>query len=224
MKLSEIKKLSRKEFVARYPFLQIREWDRDTLKWKLAFYEEADPDRNIEVGDPYLEFYIDDWHGWSDILLCWAEKVKPYFDKMPKEVQDKFYISELKEKYGDMRLYIGIPDGFEKISEYTYMVEHLSRYTCLRCGKITTSSDNKKLLTWRTRGYWISYDCKKCAREYMFQDIQSYGRKSGWTNKMIFDQERKREEGDWFCRIIGYGESSKIEYKYDCRELLEGMY
>lgn len=210
MKLDEIKKLSKKEFAERYPFVQMRTWP----KGELAFDD--------ETGEPTLEFYVDNWAGWNDILLCWAEKVKPVYDKLPKDIQDQFYISQLKEKYGDMRLYTSI--NIDDIDYYTRMVEHLSTFTCYQCGHLGKSSNGKKLIIWRTRGYWVSYMCKKCARKFMFKDIQHYGRKPGWTNKMIFDQEWSREEGDWFSRWTSYKDGKKETKAYDCRELLEGMY
>lgn len=222
MKLSEIKKLSKKEFAERYPFVQIRQWDRDTRTNKLCFYEEDDEYGN-KKGDPYLEFYINDWYGWSDILLCWAEKVKPIYDALSKENQEKFYIEQLKEKYGDMRLYTSVSN--EQIERYTDMVEHLSTYTCMQCGHLSKSSDGKKLLTWRTRGGWVSYQCKSCAKKFMYKDIKEYGKKPGWTNKEIFNCEYRKEEGDWFHRATRYfPDGNKESIKIDCRELLERMY
>jgi hypothetical protein len=226
MTLSELKKLDRKELAKRFPFLQSRNW-----KGELTFYDEDIGD-DIKIGDPILAGGADTW-GWNDIVLCWAEKVKPYFDKMPKETQDNFYISELKEKYGSMRLYLtGEPTGpYEKISEYTHMVEHLSYYTCIHCGKLSKSSNGKKLLTWRSAGYWVAYFCKNCAKKRLYEDIKNYGVNDKWKNshkkgliKSIFKDEYFREEGDWFSRIIKYDKDGEYHLKYDCHELLEGVY
>ena len=119
MKLDELKKLDKKELVERFPFLQMRDYHGNP-----AFCD--------ETGEPILEAGANDW-GWNDIILCWAEKVKPIYEQMPKDAKDQFYVSQLKEKYGDMRLYLSCyPTGpFEKISEYTTMVEHLSTFTCI---------------------------------------------------------------------------------------------
>lgn len=232
MVLSELKKLNRKELVERFPFLQARNW-----KGELAFYDEDIGD-DIKTGDPILEGGANNW-GWNDIVLCWAEKVKPYFDKMPKETQDRFYITELKEKYGGMRLYLtGEPIGpYEKISEYTHMIEHLSYYTCIHCGKITKNSNGKKLIHWSTTGYWDAYYCKQCAKKQIYRDVKTYGIKDEYFKKwlhqkpfncnilnQIFNEDFIREEGDWFSRITRYDKEGEHHLKYDCHELLEGVY
>lgn len=260
MKLNEIKKLSRKEFAERYPFIQVRDYQGD-----LAFYdkdilyskevdsvEETDEGfpkinvvlkrRDIHKGDPVLEFYVDDFYGWTDILLCWAEKVKPIFDSMPEETKKSFYVTEAKEKYGDLRLYLsGYPNSpYAKISEYTNMVEHLSTFTCLQCGKITKSSNGKKLLTWQHPGYWITFSCKKCAKIDFYKLIKGRGLSEEFQKKCIHNLQSpvnvawhqggyKKIEGDWFARLTRYHreknkESKPIQLAYDCRELLEGMF
>lgn len=210
MKLSELKKLDKNELVKRFPFLQMRDYHGDP-----AFYE--------KTGEPILEAGDNDW-GWNDIILCWAEKVKPIYEKMPKEARDKFYVSQLKEKYGDMRLYLSCyPTGpFEKISEYTTMVEHLSTFTCINCGHISKSSDGKKLFAWSTRGGWITITCKNCARKAMFRD--SYRLRGKMTNSQEFKHLYRKIEGDWFARITRYARVGNETYKYDCRELFEDMF
>jgi hypothetical protein len=210
MKLSELKKLDKNELVKRFPVLQMRDYHGDP-----AFYE--------KTGEPILEAGDNDW-GWNDIILCWAEKVKPIYEKMPKDARDKFYVSQLKEKYGDMRLYLSCyPTGpFEKISEYTTMVEHLSTFTCINCGHISKSSDGKKLFAWSTRGGWITITCKKCARKAMFRD--NYRLHGKMTNNQEFKHLYRKIEGDWFARITRYARVGNETYRYDCRELFEDMF
>lgn len=220
MKLAEIKKLNIHEFVERYPFVQIVD-----AHGKKCFYKEDDD--KIKAGDPMVEFGPgNEFGGWTDLLYCWAEKVKPYYDKMSQEQKDSFFITELKEKYGDMRLYLsGYPTGeFEKIKEYTDMVEHLSTFTCLGCGKITKSSNGKKLFSWRTKG-WITYQCKDCAKKYLRKDNEYYNVKMNKEKfKQVFSDTYKKIEGDWFARFTSYSKDKKEFLKYDCRELLEGMF
>jgi predicted RNA-binding Zn-ribbon protein involved in translation (DUF1610 family) len=221
MKLAEIKKLNIHEFVERYPFVQTV-----SVRGEKCFYKE-DYDDGTKAGDPMVEFGPGhDFGGWTDILLCWAEKVKPYYDKMPADMKENFYIMDLKEKYGDMRLYLsGYPTGeFEKIKEYTDMVEHLSTFTCLQCGHISRASKADKLLTWRTYG-WISYYCKNCAKKYLRRDNKEYGVKMSKAKfKQAFNDTFKRIEGDWFARFITYNGDKEEHIAYDCRELLEGMF
>ena len=210
MKLNELKKLDKKELVERFPYLQMRDYH-------------GDPAFDDDTGEPILEGGANSW-GWNDIILCWAEKVKPIYEQMPQDAKDRFYVTQLKEKYGDMRLYLsGYPTGpFAKISEYTTMVEHLSTFTCIRCGHITKSSDNKKLFAYSTRGGWITITCKKCARKDMFRD--RYRLHDKMTNHQEFKQMYKKITGDWFARVTRFSKEGDENYKYDCRELLEGMF
>lgn len=239
MVLEEIKKLSKKEFGERYPFVIVREHvkDEESGKWILrkSYWEEDQPEEGIKKGDPCLEFYLDDWHGWSDILLCWAEKVKPIFDQMPKETQDAFYIEQLKEKYGDMRLYVPcVKEPFDKINDYTTMVEHLSTYTCFQCGHLTKSSNSKKLFTWSTRGYWISLYCKKCARKFMFRNPYRKDKKTFLTwlhshphfnlNTRVFDEMYRKIEGKWEIVLERHSKEGTTRRVLNSKELLEGMF
>lgn len=239
MTLEEIKKLSRKEFGERYPFVIVREHvkDEESGKWVLrkSYWEEDQPEEDIKKGDPCLEFYIDDWYGWNDILLCWAEKVKPIFDQMPKETQDAFYIEQLKEKYGDMRLYVPrLEEPFDKINDYTTMVEHLSTYTCFQCGHLTKSSDGKRLFTWSTTGYWVSLFCKKCARKFMFRNPYRKDKKTFLTclrshphfnlNNHVFDELYRKVEGKWEIILERYSKEGTTRRILNSKELLEGMF
>ena len=184
MKLSELKKLTNNDLASRFPFIIVRNWNGELAK--------------DEDGNYYLE--IDGMNGWRDILLCWAEKVKPIFDTLDKEVQKNFYIMECKEKWGCLRIDTTcIPTP--KIDEYTSMAEHLSEWTCLKCGKITKSSNSKHLIIYRN--VEVPF-CKNCAKK---------------------DSSFKREVGDWYACFKRWKPDGFTEYiKYDCRELLEGVY
>lgn len=229
MTLEEIKKLSRKEFGERYPFVIVRKYiknENDEWSIQKSYWEEDDPGIGIKKGDPCLEFYADIWGGWSDILLCWAEKVKPIFDSMPKETQDVFYIEQLKEKYGDMRLYTPhLKEPFDKINDYTTMAEHLSTFTCLHCGHLTKSSNGKKLFVWSTRGGWISLYCKKCARKFMFK-MSNLAKESAKkpSNKTLFNNLYKKIEDKWEIELKTFYKGGTTTRVLDSRELFEGMF
>lgn len=213
MKLSELKKLTNNELAIRFPFLVVREWNGKLAK---------------DDDDSYL-IEINGMNGWRDILLCWAEKVKPIFDNLDKEAQKNFYIMECKEKWGGLRLDTSsVPT--ERIDEFITMAEHLSQYTCLYCGKITKSSNGKKLISFRN-GLPL---CKKCSYQRVLDDWHHFGpdcyldwiAKSKKPIKTIRRFNLKdRHEGDWFARIRRWKPDGTTEYiKYDCRELLEGVY
>lgn len=217
MTLDEIKKLSPHELAERYPFVQCRTWDRDKNEYRLGYWTEEDysvKSGHHKAGEPCLEFY-NDWHGWTDLLFCWAEKVREVFITMPKKTQDALYITELKEKYGRIRMSLtGIVEKpFDKINQYNYMLEHLSQYTCIYCGKISKSSNGKKLLRW-DESYYRQSLCKKCAKK------EYYSYESEKPFKYIYS----KIEGDWFVRYTVYEGDKKVHYKYDCHELIEGMF
>lgn len=219
MKLADIKRLNIKKFVERYPFVQVVNYNGEK-----CFIEKSDDYH--KAGDPVLEFGPGfEFNGWNDLLYCWAEKVKPYYDKMSDEMKKNFYILELKEKYGDVRLYLSFRpvEEFAKIQEYTDMVEHLSTFTCLKCGHLSRGSQANKLIAWRASG-WISYYCKNCAKELLRKDNRDYHIKmNGKKFKQLFSSTYKKIEGDWFARFISYDKDKKEQYKYDCRELFEGL-
>ena len=154
------------------------------------------------------------------------------------EIPDDIFLADIKEKYGSLRISFnyGFKAPYEKINELTAMAEHLSYYWCYCCGRIGRTSNEKKLVSYCSKGYWISYQCKKCAKKKSWQNIKEYGIEHEYYKKWfhsnphfnmykdIFDQDYKRVEGDWFVRRIkGQGEN-KTNYVYDCHELIEGMF
>ena len=214
MKLSELKKLTNNELAIRFPFLVVREWNG-----KLA--KDDDGSYLIEING---------MNGWRDILLCWAEKVKPIFDNLDKEAQKNFYIMECKEKWGGLRIDVScIPTP--KIDEYISMAEHLSEWICLKCGKITKSSNSKHIIIYHEgRNAEVPF-CKNCAKKdatEIWRTFPKYHRH--WIQlsknpvKAIYSTF-KRVEGDWYACFKRWKPDGTTEYvKYDCRELLEGVY
>lgn len=239
MTINEIKKLTPHEFAERYPFLQLRKWDPETRTYSLGFWSEKDGNIRHNIGDPIMMFYKDDFHGWNSLILCWAEKVREVFinngdGKIPNDI----FLTDIKEKYGSLRISFnyGFKAPYEKINELTSMAEHLSYYWCYCCGHIGRTSNEKKLASYCSKGYWISYQCKKCAKKKSWQNIKEYGIEPEYYKKWlhsnphfnmykdIFDQDYERYEGDWFVRHTkGQGEN-KTNYVYDCHELIEGMF
>lgn len=233
MTLQDIKKLNRFEFAERYPFVRTRIWNSDTMSYDLGTYS-RDIEDFIKKGEPMLEFFTDDWHGWNSLLLCWAEKVKAVFDTMPKEVQDQIYIIELKEKYGSLRISLTglINPPYDKINEYNTMLEHLSIFTCIHCGKIGKAG-KKNLVSYKSNDYWITYACRKCAKEITYKDAKEYKIKPEFELKckckgknplnVIFKEEDwHRYSGDWFTRIQSYDGEWKTT-RLNCHELIEEM-
>lgn len=91
---------------------------------------------------------------------------KAFGDQMLKELKealgdfaDKYRITQIKEKYGELRWYDfgNTKEGFEVISKY----QKLSNYTCIVCGKPATKV---------TTG-WISPFCDDCIGNRQYTDI-----------------------------------------------------
>lgn len=194
MKLSELKKLTNNELASRFPFIIVRNWNGELAK--------------DEDGNYYLE--INGMNGWRDLLLCWAEKVKPIYDSITDEnLKNNFYLMDVKEKWGSLRIDVScIPTP--KVDEYISMAEHLSEWTCLKCGKITKSSNNKHIIIYYQEQRVEIPFCKNCAKK----DVDK------WHSKILY----KRKVGDWYACFRSWKPDGSTEYiKYDCRELLEGM-
>lgn len=233
MKLNDIKKLSRQEFVERYPFVQ----RRDYFTGKPLFWvedDEAVKSGYQKTGDPCLEFYTDDWNGWNDILLCWAEKVREVFIQMPKESQDALYITDLKEKYGYLRIYLSgwLKEPFDKINDYCSMVESLSKYKCYSCGHLGVSG-KKSYVSYCSTSGWVMYLCKTCAKKDTYRWIKDYGIKKEYIEKVekanphinlyksVFNQDWERYSGKGYTTVSTYEDGKKITRKLYFKDLLD---
>ena len=214
MKLSELKQLTNNELAERFPFIIVREWNGELAKDK--------------KGEYYLE--INGMNGWRDLLLCWAEKVKPIYDSLDENLKKNFYLLEVKEKWGVLRVDTTcIPT--RKVDEYNSMVEHLSEWACIKCGKITKSSNGKELITYHQgRNVELPF-CKECCKLEVAEDLRNYPMCiQPWivnAKKPLkaFYSTLKRETGSWYACFKRWKPDGTTEYvKYDCRELLEGMF
>lgn len=82
--------------------------------------------------------------GWNRLFLLYCKNIKPYL--VENGYLDKFRFSQIKEKYGTMRLYnFGIPK-FAAFLEYVY--ERLSGYVCCICGKEATVESQGWICPW----------------------------------------------------------------------------
>lgn len=231
MTLKEIKNLTEKEFAERYPFLQCRSWEPETRTYSLGFWSEEDGSIRHNIGDPMMMFYKDGFYGWNNLILCWAEKVREV--ALEKDILNDIWVSDIKEKYGTLRIYFNY--SIPEIDDLVYMAEHLSRYICYKCGHIGRSSNEKKLVIYRSRGFWVSYQCKKCAKKESWMAIKDYGVTDSYFKKWlhsnphfnlyksIFDSDYKRETWDWYVRITSYYKGEESRRLLDCHKLFEGM-
>lgn len=134
--------MDNKELIKKYPWLQIRNiWTGELLD------------------SEYYEFtWLDDLpDGWRKVFgLQMVEELDQLLKKA--NYQDKYRISQIKEKYGELRWYDnGVPMEISKeYNKLLYKYEELSRHTCIVCGE-PGEIDYKK--------YWMMPLCNKCKRE-----------------------------------------------------------
>jgi len=142
-----------KELIAKYPFLALKSYDFDND----IYYIPDDYDYMVT----WLDFMPEGWYKAFGLQLC--EELKEALDEY--NYADKYIIDEVKEKYGELRIYdTGIPQGcrvWDVIKKYT----DLSRRTCITCGAPATKMSLG----------WISPYCDKCADEMKGQYIDIDG-------------------------------------------------
>lgn len=145
LRLNQIKDIPKikeynKALVAKYPWLVDREWDPDTD----TYYVRED--------ETYLTTWLDDMpDGWR---IAFSEKM---CEEIQKELErtnfiDKYYIVQVKEKYGGLRWYTGGVPADSFLDEIAVKYEKLSYATCVECGKAAH---------WMCSG-WISPYCTEC--------------------------------------------------------------
>lgn len=93
--------------------------------------------------------------GWvKGFGIEWLQDINSIYEKMTPENQEKFYVLQLKEKYGAFRQYFSFyTDELRKIID---KYETLSEKTCSVCGAPAT----------RQGITWICPYCDECAPEH----------------------------------------------------------
>lgn len=141
------------ELLEKYPFLKHRYF------WKL---EPDDVYTTVEENLEHNYYKYWDGTGWEDI---WKNRYLPRlfkeYDSWDDDTKKKFYFSQVKEKYGTLRIYT----SFSSDNDLETIAEWFSEYTCAECGKEPHTKDGKRVI-WTTRG-WITNLCEDCARKYI---------------------------------------------------------
>lgn len=83
----------------------------------------------------------------------WAAEVQEAINKVPEDERNEIYITDIKEKYGQLRQYFSCYT--EELAYVIKKYEALSEYMCIGCGKPAT-----KISTG-----WISPWCDSCASQ-----------------------------------------------------------
>ena len=100
----------------------------------------------------YLRGESDLPQGWFRLFLLYCKHIKKYL--VAENIIDKFHFTQIKEKYGTMRLYNNLTT--DNISYLTILYEEFSKYVCENCGEFATH---------QTTG-WISSFCDNCVNTH----------------------------------------------------------
>lgn len=90
--------------------------------------------------------------GWAKLFWMCMEEIREPLEKAG--LLNKFYFIQVKEKYGELRLYNN--GATEEVLNILSKYEYLSNYVCDRCGKPAEI---------QTLG-WIENICKECYDKY----------------------------------------------------------
>ena len=105
-----------------------------------------------KVPEDYDYTYIRGEHevpdGWFRLFLMYCKAIRPAL--VENNYLDQFRFSQIKEKYGQMRLYdFGAPAG---VRDYEWLYSGYSEFVCQRCGNFAK---------YRTV-YWVEQLCNEC--------------------------------------------------------------
>ena len=161
--------------------------------------------RNVwtdEIDEDYDYSYINGLgdlpDGWNRLFLLFCKHLKIELDKF--NYTNKFRFTQIKEKYGSMRLYNNGYPIDSRAHELEYVFEHLSTYVCEDCGNIAK---------YETSG-WIVELCENCYKMH----YPILYEKDKCKNKL----KRKR----YSIKIVGYSkEAGQYVKTYDCKSYWE---
>lgn len=141
MKLEDLRELTDDELCDRFPFMVVRDTSGRTIR-----------DKDGKAINSFCSW------GWRDIQLALAEHILPIYKKLPDDEMDIFYLSGVKEKFGELRCYWSMSN--DTVDLWTWLAQYISLYTCIKCGK--TEKTGKRYIYHQSRG-WISPFCGSCA-------------------------------------------------------------
>lgn len=134
--------------IIRFPF----------LRPKIGYFGQYCWYRSIPIG----------WRKAFGIQLC--KEIKSAL-KRSRYKNDEFVITDIKEKFGELRIYeAGAP---KEVDDIIHKYEYISSNTCIKCGRIATR---------HSKGYILPY-CDNChdnqiAFSHYYKDYDFYG----WKN------------------------------------------
>ncbi len=138
------------DLLTRYPFLKhLNDWG-------------SAPAYKTDAENIAHNFYkIWDGHGWEDL---WKNRYLPrlfkMYDSWDEEKQKEFQFVEVKEKFGELRIYTTVSTGEDSLN---MIAGSLSSWICADCGKEPRDEEGRRVI-WTTGG-WITNLCEECAKK-----------------------------------------------------------
>jgi hypothetical protein len=173
------------ELLKKYPFLKMRNF------WK------QEPDDTYKTDEENIEhnkYKIWDGTGWEDL---WKNRYLPRlfkeYDSWDDETKKQFFITDTKEKYGELRIYT----SFSSDKNLESIAEWLSGFTCQHCGAEPRTEDGKRVI-WTTGG-WITHLCRNCAIDHLLYENDNLS--SVEVEKQLNEMKTVQEKSFGFIRF-----------------------
>ena len=147
------------DLLNKYPFLKFRK-----------AYGSREPAYETDAEDIENNYYkYWDGTGWEDL---WKNRYLPrlfkLYDSWDDETKARFEFMDVKEKYGELRVYTSVSTGEDSLNG---IAESLSSWICYDCGKEPRTADGKRVI-WTTGG-WITNLCEDCARKALGHGVRT---------------------------------------------------
>lgn len=156
---SSISNEEMKILLEKYPFLNYKSW------WSI---EPEVTQQNISecIKNNYYNYYnYWDGTGWENLWKnLYLKHLFKLYDSWDKEIQSKFHFTQVKEKFGKLRIYT----SFHTSENLEHIAEALSGWTCQQCGKVSKDEHGHKMI-WTTQ-HWLTHLCKECAKKYLLNN------------------------------------------------------
>ena len=167
--------------VGKYPFLMPKYWDREEMRYKI--------DEDYHYTYTELDAMPKGWRNAFGEMMC--EEI--YNALVDCGSLDDYMITQIKEKFGQLRWY-GSP-SYKEVERIVDKYSVLSENICMFCGKPDVPM---------TGDYWVYPFCKNCyctPNDYVKGDLTEE------ELKQFYD----RREKDWEC---WYAENNKMNDSY----------
>ena len=188
-------RLKNKKLLKKYPWLWPVDWRGNKI-----------PRKKLDYGFTWMEDIPRGWRYAFVMVRDIDKELRKY------NYNRKFYILQIKEKYGELRLYhAGAPGEVEHIID---AYSHISTNICIRCGKVDVPMVG--------RG-WVSPLCEKCYTSSGHLTSEDYNNLKDDDSMMVNElkwSRYSRETGKWETYTKDISEyTNKVRKRYETKAL-----